>query len=102
MDGKVSGVNEAGIDKLALEIIDYADKLNKVFNQLQILVDNTNSYFNSESGDVFRKNMKIHSENYKVLNQNILNYASDFVKVKEFYKKETIKIADILQSSVNK
>lgn len=90
----VSGVNEIGLDRMATDIIEYADKLNNIFNQLQILVDNSKNYFNSEVNQIFCRNFKKQAEYYQIINQNILSYASDFVKVKQSYKVGAENIAD--------
>lgn len=82
----VSGVNEVGLDRIATDIIEYADKLNNIFNQLQLLVDNSKNYFNSEVNQIFCRNFKKQAEYYQIINQNILSYASDFVKIKQSYK----------------
>lgn len=94
MSGHVSGINEVGLDNLAMEIVDYADKINKIFNQLQLLVDQTSSCFIAPEGEQFRKKFSEQAEHYSMINQNILSYASDFVKVKDLYQRKTIDIAD--------
>ena len=82
----VSGINEIGLDKMATEIIEYADKLNKIFNQLQLLINDSKNYFNSEVNQIFCSNFKKQAEYCQIINSNILSYASDFVKVKQSYK----------------
>lgn len=97
MNETVSGINEAGIDKIALEVIESADKMNKILNQIQLLVDETNSYFLSSSGNEFRKKMSDQASYYQTMNQNILSYASDFVNLKTYYQSKTEEMMDILQ-----
>lgn len=101
MSEQVSGISESGLDKIALEVIESADRISKIFNQLQLLVDETNSYFLSTSGDVFRKKMSEQASYYQTMNQNILSYASDFVNLKTFYRNKTVELVDTLQSSSN-
>lgn len=94
----VSGVNESGLDRLATDIIDYTDKLNKIFNQLQLLVDETNKYFLSDVGDNFRSRFKEQSYYYQNMSQNILSYATDFVRVNASYSKNSMDMVDIFKT----
>lgn len=101
MNEQVAGINESGLDKIALEVIESADKINKIFNQLQLLVDGTNSYFSSVSGDEFRKKMADQTLYYQTMNQNILSYASDFVNLKTYYQVKADEMTDIIQTHSN-
>lgn len=94
----ISGVNASGLDRLATDIIDYTDKLNKIFNQLQLLVDETNTYFLSDVGNDFRSKFKEQSYYFQEMNQNILSYATDFVKVNASYSKSSMNMADIFKT----
>ena len=96
MQDKIIGINETRLEKLTLEIIDYADKINKIFNQLQLLLDETNKCFITSEGNEFRKKFQNQLYNYQTINQNILSYVGDLVKVKEIYKNSAINIADII------
>ena len=96
MKVNTSGINEHQIDKLTIDIMEYADRINKVLNQIQELVNSSGLYLNSESGNTFRENFKLIEKNYQTMNQNILSYASDFVKVKAIYRNQILNIADTL------
>lgn len=97
MNDRVSGINETGLDKIALEVVESADKINKILNQIQLLVDGTNSYFLSSSGDEFRKKMSDQASYYQTMNQNILSYASDFVNLKTHYQNKVPEMVEIFQ-----
>lgn len=101
MSEQVSGISESGLDKIVLEVIESADRINKILNQLQLLVDETNSYFLSNSGSIFRKKMAEQASYYQTMSQNILSYASDFVNLKTLYRNRTTELIDVLQSSSN-
>ncbi len=96
MKVNTSGINEHQIDKLTIDIMEYADRINKVLNQIQELVNSSGLYLNSESGNTFRENFKLIEKNYQTMNQNILSYARDFVKVKAIYRNQILNIADRL------
>lgn len=96
MKVNTSGINEHQIDKLTIDIMEYADRINKVLNQIQELVNSSGLYLKSESGNTFRENFKLIEKNYQTMNQNILSYARDFVKVKAIYRNQILNIADRL------
>lgn len=99
MRENISGINEHLIDKLVIEIMDYADKANKVLNQIQELVDGTTLYMSSPCGTAFRTSFSALEQNYQTMNQNILNYAKDFVKVKEVYKTQVLNVVDTVNKA---
>ena len=92
MQKNVVGISEEKIDKLIIEITEYANKINKIFNQASELVDKTKTYYISESGDKFREKYLEFSDNYKTFNQNILSYAKELTVVKKKYSSSTEQI----------
>lgn len=93
----ISGVNLVGLDRLATEIIDYTDRLNKIFDQLQLLVDETSKYFLSDVGNDFRTRFRKQSYYYPEISQNILSYATDFVKVNNSYRKNSMNMVNFFK-----
>lgn len=90
----VAGVNEQKMENLALDIIEYANRLNKIFNRIQLITDETKNSFISDQGDLFRKKLENQSNYYQIVNQNILSYANDIIKVNNKYKFGVKQIAD--------
>lgn len=94
MQEHVNGINEQGLENLAMEIVEYANKANQILNQINLLVDQTSSYFISPEGILYRKKLQEQFMNYQIMCQNILSYANDLVKVKNMYSKKTIDMID--------
>ena len=92
MINPINGINEALIDKLIIEIYDYADKINSTLTCIDELVQNTNIYFDCESADLFRNNFNNVKANFKIVNKNILDYSNDYVKIKNNYNHRRITI----------
>ncbi len=82
-----AGINEARLSKLKIEINDYAQRINNVFQCIGDLVDGTKLYFDCESGNLFRDHFDSLKENFAIVNQNILSYTEDLSKVEINYRK---------------
>ena len=78
-----NGISMEGMDKLMSDILDYADRSNKVLNQIADLVDSTSTYFICESGDKFRDQFSMLKVGNPIINKNILSYNEDLMNVKK-------------------
>jgi hypothetical protein len=100
-DHGLSGISEAAMDKLMIDIIDYATKANGIVNNISDLVDGTVSYFDCESGAEFRKQFDYIRKNSTVLNKNILSYNTDLLTVKSDYtRRETEFVEGLVEATV--
>ncbi len=97
-DKVVSGINDVKLEILMSDITDYADKLNKIFNEANKIVEQTSIYFDCESGMAFREKYNTLSENHQTINSNILSYAKELLAVKDRYKKGMGEISDMVNS----
>ena len=77
------GINEARIDKLIMEIFDYANRVNKIFNQADDLIEKSKAFYDCDSGRKFREKYVSLSDNYRTINQNLLSYARELTTVKK-------------------
>ncbi len=93
-----NGISLDGIDKLMSDIMDYADKSNKILNQISDLVSETENYFCCESGDKFRDQFNMLSIASATINKNILSYNEDLMNVKINYQNRTEVGTEILNS----
>lgn len=93
----VSGISTK-IDKVILEINDYAEKISNILTNIDDLVDKNIVYFNCSSKEKF---IKIHNENrsnFQIVVKNILSYADDLTKLKNNYNIISDNIALLLQN----
>lgn len=96
-----NGISEDGIDKLMSDILDYADKSNKILNQISDLVNDTELYFSCESGDKFRDQFNMLKVGNAAINKNILSYNDDLMNVKKNYQARVDKGVEILKTGQN-
>ncbi len=81
------GVNEEKLDKLVIEIYDYADKIKLILNEVDDLVASTNNFFICDSGTDFRNKFNTLKTNFSIVNGNIISYAEDLVNAKISFQK---------------
>lgn len=78
----VFGVNEPKLDLLVLDIGETAERISNKLNLIDKLVYDTSSFYECESGNVFRANFEKIKDNFPVVNRNILAYSADLVRAK--------------------
>lgn len=83
----VSGINAQGLRKLSLDMITYEEEFQKIFLELQNMVNQTKIIFDGEAANQFRKNFDDFSTNFKVVTNSMKNYSEDFLTVIKQYEK---------------
>lgn len=84
-ENEVNGIVENSLDRLILDVCDCADNLNGILNsideEIYILLGSVTSSVSNQFVAVYEEMKK----NYKVVNENILSYGTDYAKVKNAY-----------------
>ncbi len=99
------GINSATIDKLALDIYNYAERINRTLNEIANIVDQTRNIYSCTAANNYRNKFNNIRANFNVVNKNIQSYAEDIIKLKAKYsiidinstqivKKATVKMED--------
>ena len=99
---KQTAINESLIDRLILNLGEYAEKSNKIINEINALAASTKSYYECENGDKFRTKCEQITSEKDTLNKNILSYTNDFVHLKQHYAKISGETAAILNGMKSK
>lgn len=86
IDTTVNGISNEGIDKVMLDLLDYADKSNKTLNQIDDLIDETKNYFACESGEIFREQFEMLKTGFRTIHTNLISYHNDLMRVKQNYQ----------------
>lgn len=79
---KVSGINEIAVDRMINDIALYADRIKRIFNDIETVVTQTQTFYKCDSGTTFRNNFNQLAYNFKSINQSVLSYANDFANLK--------------------
>ena len=96
-----NGISSTGIDKLMTDILDYADKSNKIINQIDEIVEGTASYFKCDSGDTFRTRFSQFNYEAATINKNILSYNTDLLATKKNYANREDRMVEMLVDAKN-
>jgi len=83
------------IDALASSKI---ERVNKTLNQISDVVDQTKTFYNCEDADNYRNKFNSFRTNFKVVNQNLISYAEDLIKLKNRYQN----MSDEMTQTINK
>ncbi|MCI8588610.1 MAG: hypothetical protein HFG40_03055 [Bacilli bacterium] len=86
----VSGINAQGLRKLSLDMITYEEDFQKIFSELQNIMNQTKAIFDGEAGNQYRKNFDNFSTNFKVITNSMKNYSEDFISVIKQYEKREL------------
>lgn len=80
------GINIDSVDKLILDIYNYAEKINKTLNQISEVVDETKNFYDCEVADNYRNKFNNFKANFNIINKNIISYSDDLIKLKNRYQ----------------
>lgn len=80
------GINIDSVDKLILDIYNYAERINKTLNQISNVVDQTKSFYACDAADNYRNKFNSFRTNFNVVNKNVISYAEDLIKLKNKYQ----------------
>lgn len=95
----MSAINEETLDKLVVEIYDYASKIKSILDCAEDVVLGTETYFDCEIGETTRNKFKMLSSKFPAVSDNIISYAEDLVQVKTSYYKISDDLSDIADTS---
>lgn len=94
-----NGISETGIDKLMMDIIDYAEKMNQILNNISNLVEDTKEFYDCDSGEKFRNRYGELQQSFSTVNKNILSYNTDLLNVKLDYLNREVYLTENLNKS---
>lgn len=97
VDHDWNAISDEGIDKVMLDIIEYATEMNRILNSISDLIVDTEEFFDCESGDEFRKKFDELKNDFPMMNANILSYNTDLLSVKADYATRVQRSVEILQ-----
>ena len=96
-----NGINIDLIDKLIIDIIEYSDDISKIFNDIDIQVSETLNFMPDDLKKHFNECYSDMSDNYQIVNANILSYSTDYAKVKDAYVTRGINIVKQINNNAS-
>ena len=95
------GINIDSIDKLILDIYNYAERINKTLNQISDVVDQTNTFYQCDVATEYRNKFNSFRTNFAIIDKNIKSYADDLIKLKNRYQNVDKNITDSIKRAMN-
>jgi len=100
MEKDIIAINRDTLKKLILDIYDYRDKLSKILEDAELVVESTKSFYQTADAEEFRKKFKQLSSNFPIFLENIKSYGEDLEKVLSIYKENDLKSVDIFDKMI--
>ena len=91
------GINRENLKSLILKIYNYRDKINKILNETETLIEETKQYYISEDGEILRKKFDLLYGSKNIILQNIKSYCDDLNELIKKYDKITNENIDIFK-----
>lgn len=99
---KIIAINEKEIDRLILDINDYAIKMKRLFNEIESVVDETASYYECSIATKYRNNFNVFKQNFPTMVNNLLTYKTDMHNLKFKFSKQEGVLSDVLIDEAKK
>ncbi len=83
---QIAGLNEESINAFCLEIQDYIERFQVLFNQFDQAMNDAKTVFSDEVSNVFFEKYAILQKSYDIVKKNLFGYIDDFQKAITTYK----------------
>ena len=94
-----SGFTEQSLDKLIVEVYDYASNIKSILNKIEEIMVDSSSCFDCEVAVEVRNKFKAISERFYLVSDNIISYAEDLVQVKSAFYKISSHLSDTTENA---
>ena len=94
----ITAINDANLKKLILFIYECRDKISKILEDSEIIVQSTETFYKTADGIEFRNKFNKFSNNFPIVLSNIKSYGLDLEQVLLEYKKTDSKSVDIFNN----
>lgn len=94
-----SGFTEQSLDKLVVEVYDYASNVKSILNKIEEIMTDSSSYFDCDVAVEVRNKFKVISERFYLVSDNIISYAEDLVQVKSAFYKISNQLSDTAENA---
>lgn len=100
-DYGIIGINTSAIDDIREQVIKCAEESNTIINKIDLIIENSKSYFKCPAGDKFREKYETLSLEKQKICENILSYNTDLLNASETFEAEFKKVATAFDNMRN-
>ena len=99
---KIVAINENEINRLILDINDFAIKVKKIFDEMEQIVDGTRSYYDCNCATRYRNSFNVFKSNFPIMVNNLLTYKNDMQDLKFKFSKQEGVLSDMVSYEAKK
>lgn len=96
------GINVDSVDKLILDIYNYAEKINKTLNQISDIMDQTRNNCLLDEINILVNKFESFKANFPVVNKNLISYANDLIILKNKYQNIDMDLTQKVKMAITK
>lgn len=85
LNNNVIAVNEAELNHLMTDIMDYSSRVRQIFDRIDDLVNESKTYYDSDSATILRNKFNLLKQDFKITVNNLMSYNSDLARLKNKY-----------------
>ena len=82
-------VNVDALGELSMDILDYADRISELFNDIYSKFISLEDYYKGDTFDALKVKMASLSSNYERIKSNIVSYSDDLIMLTKKVKEDT-------------
>jgi hypothetical protein len=90
-------ISENGIDKLIMDLDEYAINARKIFDRIEAAVEDVNRDCKAKISTKYVNRFEAFASNFSIITNNILSYKKDLQDVKRQFKTEQSMTAAVLE-----
>lgn len=95
----INGINEEGLDKLIIDIYNYAESVHKVFNNIENIIDDTNNFYQDETYLNVKNKFNDFKKNLDIAYNKLIKSATYLSNIKMYYQDLNIDIGNKLKAN---
>lgn len=97
----IQGIDEARLKLLTEEILELADNAEQKLIEIQLLVNDSKTYFKGDAYTECKNKMETLSNSFPNVKKNIISYAEELNKVKTLYQENKDAITVTIQKNIS-
>ena len=90
----INGINEEGLDKLILDIYNYAENLHKVFNDIENIIDELDDFYQDDTCITMKNKFNDFKKNLDIAYNKLIKSATYLSNIKMYYQDLNIDIGN--------
>ncbi len=101
MNYQLSGINEAALGELSIEILDYTDRISEIFKKIDDNMYRLGNCYQGKCYDDLLRYYENFRKNYPIIKENIISYSDDLIALVRHMNEADAHFAQIYTNLTN-